>query len=65
MLHAVSGSPSWKRTPSLTLTTRVLPSQWESSMHAPTMLPRSSVRTGSSIVFHVMNSQFNGCGSTT
>jgi hypothetical protein len=34
-------------------------------MAAPTMLPRSSVRTGSSIVFQVMYNQFNGCGSTT
>ena len=36
--------------------------QEDSSIAAPTMWPRSSVRTGSSIVFQVMNSQFSGCG---
>ena len=52
--------------PRRTVISSVLSSaQRASSMTAPTMCPRSSVRTGSSIVFHVMYSQFNRCGSTT
>ena len=66
MLCAVQGSPSWKRAPRRTVTAK-LPSSRHSaaSASASTVWPSWSVRTGSSIVFHVMKSQLSGLGSKT
>jgi len=66
MLCAVQDSPSWNLAPARTVTANEPSSrQMASSARASTMWPSWSVRTGSSMVFHVMNSQLSGCGSKT